>query len=901
MIEKFTKPVSIILILISTVAAQNKTTLRLNLVDKPLLYGLSVPVPEHLPIIGVALSGGGSRSVAQLGVLKAFEEEKLPIDIIVGTSMGSVIGGLYSAGYSLHDLDSMLLNTRWDEFYSSQQSTRKELFVDQKISEDNAIISFRLDGLKLLFPTSISSGQRSANLLNLFALNAPVQSIETYDKFKYTFRAICSDLVTGKEVILDKGPLGLAMRASSSVSFVLPPVRQDSLMLVDGGLVANVPAIETRNTGADLVVAVNCSSPLYSSEELNYPWTIADQIVSIPMKILINQQIATADFVIKPELNSRKNSDFSNLEETISRGYIAAKPFAPKIKAEYEKRVRLLFEDNRKFYKNPSFSSSNAGLQQTLIGFFNGKDSVSGGQLLYQLYEIERQGIWKDLSFDIEERGGKSFIYLNAKENPLLLKIDLEGAEVIDPSVILTSLSSLRDKPFNPEMTEEAVLGIVRLYKKAGYSIAKVQKLSFNDETNTLTLIINEGVISKITVEGNVKTKEKIITREFPFKAGDYFKYDLAEEGLTNLRSTYLFDQIELLVSGNEGAAELKIKVVEKVSNVVRFGFRVDNENLAQVSLDMRDENFNGSGQELGAIISGGARNRSFILEQRANRVFDSYLTYKIRAFEEFNDVNVYKDDSLKADNEFSRSKTGEYRQIFYGGIFGIGAQVKRFGNLFVEARYQRDEVKNNFDYTGPVYKTDISSLRFSLSIDSQNEYPYPISGFLIKAFYETAQTALGGDIGYTKFFIDYKNIFSLSNIGVWSLRAMLGAADNTLPLSEQFSLGGQNSFFGLRDFEYRGRQIFLTSLEYRYKLPFQLFFDSYIKARYDLGSVWIERQQIRLKDLRHGLGATLSLNTPIGPADFSVGRSFYLKNILPENTVVWGPIYFYFTIGFYY
>ena len=158
MIEKFTKPVSIILILISTVAAQNKTTLRLNLVDKPLLYGLTVPVPEHLPKLGIALSGGGSRSVAQLGVLKAFEEVKLPIDIIVGTSMGSVIGGLYSAGYSLYDLDSMLLNTRWDEFYSSQQSTRKELFVDQKISEDNAIISFRLDGLKLLFPTSISSG-----------------------------------------------------------------------------------------------------------------------------------------------------------------------------------------------------------------------------------------------------------------------------------------------------------------------------------------------------------------------------------------------------------------------------------------------------------------------------------------------------------------------------------------------------------------------------------------------------------------------------------------------------------------------------------------------------------------------------------------------------------------------
>jgi len=92
-----------------------------------------------------------------------------------------------------------------------------------------------------------------------------------------------------------------------------------------------------------------------------------------------------------------------------------------------------------------------------------------------------------------------------------------------------------------------------------------------------------------------------------------------------------------------------------------------------------------------------------------------------------------------------------------------------------------------------------------------------------------------------------------------------------------------------------------ITSLEYMYKLPFQLFFDTYVKARYDLGSIWDERQQIRLKDLRHGIGATLSIDTPIGPADFSVGKSFYLKNILPENTVVWGATFFYFTIGFYY
>jgi NTE family protein len=901
MTEKIIKPVLVFLLLISTVAAQSKSVLRLDLTDKPLLFGLSERIPKGLPKLGLALSGGGSRSVAQLGVLQVFEEDKVPVDIIVGTSMGSVVGGLFSAGYSLHDLDSMLLSTHWDDFFSSQQSKRKELFLDQKVTEDNAILSFRLDGFKLLFPTSISSGERSSNLLNLFAINAPIQAVDNFDGFKYKYRAVCSDLVTGKEVILDKGELGLAMRASSSVSFVLPPVKQDSLMLVDGGLVANIPATETRAIGADLVVAVNCSSPLYTLDELNYPWTIADQIVSIPMKILNTRQIETADFVIQPELNSRKNSDFSNLIETITSGYDAARRQMPGIKSELDRRIEASFGNNRKFYRNISFSSSSPSIQKTLTDFFGSRDSVSEGQLLYQLYKIQRQGIWKDLHFEIEEKEKRTFISLVVKENPFVYKYNLDGINVFNPADISAKLAPLLDKPFNPEKTEEAVLDIIRFYKKAGYSIAKVENLSFDEATNTLSLKINEGLISKISVEGNVKTKEKIITREFSMKEGDYFKYDLAEEGLTNLRSTYLFDQIELSVIEKNGLQELIIKVAEKVSNVIRFGFRVDNENLAQISLDLRDENFNGSGQEVGAIISGGTRNRSFILEQRANRVFDSYLTYKIRAFEEFEDVNVYKDDSVKSDNQFSRSKTGEYRQIFYGGIFGIGAQVKKFGNLFVEARYQRDEVKNNIDYTGPVYKMDISSLRFSLSIDSQNQYPYPTSGFLIKAFYETAQTAFGGDIGYTKFFIDYKNIFSYRNTSTWTFRAMLGVADNTLPLSEQFSLGGQNSFFGLRDNEYRGRQIFLTSLEYGYKLPVQLFFEAHLKARYDLGSVWIEREQIRLADLRHGIGATLSLNTPIGPADFSVGRSFYLKNKLAENTVVWGPTYFYFTIGFYY
>jgi NTE family protein len=384
-------------------------------------------------------------------------------------------------------------------------------------------------------------------------------------------------------------------------------------------------------------------------------------------------------------------------------------------------------------------------------------------------------------------------------------------------------------------------------------------------------------------------------------KAGDLFKYELAEKGLTNLRSTNLFDQIDLTIVPVDGENELRLNVIEKISSVIRLGLRIDNENLTQLSLDIRDENFNGTGTEIGATLSGGTRNRSLSIEQKANRVFDSYYTYKVRAFHEFNDVNVYRDDTLRAANRFSRSKTGEYRQIYYGGSFGVGAQVEKFGNILIEARYQRDEIKNKYNYTGPTYMKDISSLRFSLSIDSQNEYPYPTVGFLVKSYYETAQTALGGDISYTKFYLDYKNIITYRSINTLSIKVVVGLGDRTIPLSQQFSLGGQNSFFGLRENEFRGRQILLTSLEYRYKLPVKLFFDTYIKARYDLGSIWEEREQIRFKDLRHGVGATVSFNTPVGPADFSVGKSFYFINNLPGSAIVWGRTFFYFTIGYYY
>ena len=179
----------------------------------------------------------------------------------------------------------------------------------------------------------------------------------------------------------------------------------------------------------------------------------------------------------------------------------------------------------------------------------------------------------------------------------------------------------------------------------------------------------------------------------------------------------------------------------------MRVGFRVDNENKAQINLDIVDENLLGTGTELGFLLSGGTRTRSYILEQKSNRIFDTYLTYKLNAFYKFNDVNTYANVITGSDLDFSRQKNGEYRQIFYGGAVSVGTQVQRFGNLIFEGKYQVDQVKNLSRNQVKPYKTKI--LKINIRIRQK--------AFILRVFtkqpiqYSAAISAIQNSISSTK------------------------------------------------------------------------------------------------------------------------------------------------------
>ena len=889
------------LLLFSTLSySQSIRILSLEYKTKKLPFNLTEKITAERPVISVALSGGGSRGFAQIGVLKAFEENGIQIDNIVGTSMGSVVGGLYASGYSAGELDSIISNTDWDNLLSLDRETnRRELFIDQKVTEDKAIFSLRMKGLTPIIPNSIYSGEKMANYLNLLTIQSPIHTFDGFNNLKYNFSAVCTDLVTGNSIILNSGSLSQAMRASSSVSFLLPPVNMDTLILVDGGLVANIPT-QVASKNSDFTIAINTTSDLHSSEELQYPWLIADQIVSIPMKILNEEQLKDANFVITPGIKKASN-DFKNLDSLVKEGYTSTLPVISKLKEMIDSLYYRKFKEKEFYVKNVLSNSGSSDYERQLLQKYSLKDSVSNYEILTDMNNLFNTGDYSDLKASIKVSEDYSTIKFIKVFNPLVKKISFSGINFIGKEIIDSILNLLTNNPYNAKKLSGSIIEILKIYRAEGYSLADLDTAWFNEEEGKIFLKFDEGIISDIRIEGNISTEPSVITREFPLRKGQYFLYKDVARGLTNLRSTNLFEDIVLTVKKEENKNIIMLKVVEKVSSLIRFGFRIDDERKAQVSVDLREENLFGTATEVGFLISGGTRNLAYILEHKANRIFDTYLTYKINAYYKYDDDYEYMDNPSGSNTDFSRSIAGEYRQSFYGASISLGSQVERFGNLIFTGKYEFQELSNIQNQVFNPFKIKVVSLKISSTIDTQNKYPYPERGIYFYGSYETAQTILGGQVGYLNIGFDYKSYFTFIPNHTFSPRIMMGFGDKTMPVTDLYSIGGQNSFFGMRENEYRGRQIFLASLEYRYKFPFTIFFDTYFKFRYDLGSVWEFQDQLRFKDLRHGIGTSLSFNTPIGPADFSIGRSFLFKKNLPGYPLSWGELFFYFSIGYYF
>lgn len=302
---------------------------------------------------------------------------------------------------------------------------------------------------------------------------------------------------------------------------------------------------------------------------------------------------------------------------------------------------------------------------------------------------------------------------------------------------------------------------------------------------------------------------------------------------------------------------------------------------------------------ELGLNLNGGARNKEAILGFKAHRLFTTYLTFNISGFYSSFDSYFYGDAPPAEENHWDRVKLGEYRDERYGGRLVFGTQLEKFGNATVDFSLQDVKIKNIENAQDLTDHYRLSTVRVGSTIDSKDSYPFPSFGFGMNVSYEFAIEGLGSQVGYNALRFMYESFTTLGERHTLHPKFTLGFADRTMPLGEQFRLGGRESMFGTHEDDRRGRQLFLLNFEYRYHLPVRILFDSFFRIRFDMGSISAIPEDLKFATLRYGLGAELALDTPVGPAAFAIGKSFFFGRDLPENPIQQGPFLFYFMIGY--
>ncbi|MER3524081.1 MAG: hypothetical protein C4326_08430 [Ignavibacteria bacterium] len=864
-------------------------------------------VEAKRPRIGLVLSGGGARGVAQIGVLKALEEYNIPIDFISATSIGAIIGGLYASGYTPAQIESLALKTNWDELLSfSDEAKRIDLAIDQKVAADWSFLVVRFEGLQPVIPHAVSSGQRLTNFLSEQTLQALYHPDPTFDDLKIPFRAVTTDLISGKRIVMGRGSLAQALRASATVPLLFSPIEIDSMQLVDGGLVSNIPVDVAREAGCDIVIAVNSTSGLRNADELKAPWQTADQIMGIMMQLPNQEQLKLADVVVTPDIGRHLSSDFTGLDTLIEEGYVAAVAQVDSIRTLYHR----MFER-----QESAEGESEQTFTNVVLEFVGGeahdpalldiKREVSGGTLTTrQIQEHMRRLLAteqvRDVHVVVSPEAESVRVEYRLEYYPRLQGVEFHGNHALPSDQLAESFQALLGKVLHRRRLDEVVERLLQLYRARGYSLARIQEARFDSSRGVLSLLLNEGVIERIEVKGGERTEDSFVLREFGLRPGDLFQIERAKRGITNLNSTRIFEYVYLEVSSNRQKPVLTIRISELPSQLIRLGMRADDERRVQGRIDIRDENFRGIGTELGLMLSGGSRNGFVHLEFKTNRLFSPLLTFNIAAFANVYNSNAYADDPNETRaNRWARKRIGEYSDARYGGRLVVGAHLERIGSFDIEWSLQDVQVKNVENMPQVASHFRLSLIKIGTVVDSRNSVPFPTSGINAEFSYEFASKKFLSDIGYNALRIMYEGYSSLGPSSTFHPTIRFGYGDETMPLAQQFRLGGRSSMFGTREDDRRGRQMLALSLEYRYKLPVRLIFETYVRLRYDLATISEISEQIKLSAFRHGIGAEVAFDTPVGHAAFGAGESFFPARDLPQNPIQHGPLLFYFVLGY--
>jgi NTE family protein len=819
--------------------------------------------------IALALSGGGARGLAHIGVLKVFEKQAITIDGIAGTSIGAIIGGFSAIGYSATEIENLASKINWNEIIHDTPP-RQQLFLAQKEQRARHMFQIRFKGFSLDIRSAYTAGQKFSTILAEHILNAPYSFNSDFDKLNIRFRAVTTDLISGEKVVLKNGSMVKALRASMAIPLLFTPVTINNRLLVDGGLVQNLPTTEAKSLKADIIIAVDTSSKLRNTNTLKAPWEIADQVTTIMHREKIQEQIKIADLLIQPKLENISNTDFDKIEQIIRAGEKAAEHILP--------QIEKLISNNTKSKNITQFHVKKiklSGLINLSTDFFinsiaiDTTKPVSIDQINWAGQSLLQSGYFNTISAELDTVN--NILTFKVTENTFVENIEIWGNTVFNDSILISDLQLKTGAILNFQKGRQDLRSIIKKYHETGYALARIADINIHN--NSLQIGIDEGKISNINLIGNNRTLPFVILRNLSIKPGNLFNVSLLKKGIENIYSTGYFEGVQFDVTNKPNSHELTLYLIERGFNLLRLGLRYNIERQTQGFLEAVEENLFGLGIESSLMGLLGNRDKMIQACLRSDRLFNTFLTTKLNVSSYKRYFNYYKNNK----------SIGEYSKSGFQRSLALGQQMRRLGTLFIQLCIERIHIKPVSGKT-PEEKFTLRNLTIKSEIDTRDRVPFPKTGKYHLLEYETAGQFLGSEVSYIKLRSSMESYYPLSSSIVFHPKIQWGTADLTTPFVKQFSLGGLESFLGLPENGLIGRRFFSFNFECRYKIPWPKYLESYFSIRYDFGGIWSGYEKITTRDFKHGIGFIFTLNTPVGPIQLANGhmsdgiKQFYLS-----------------------
>lgn len=412
--------------------------------------GFFAQVKEPLSIppdakIGLSLAGGGAKGFAHVGVLKVMDSLGVKVDYISGTSMGSIVGGLYASGYSAKEIEKVVRDTDFFDLILNEKEWGKNTFYNKGNDKYLLTVPYK-NGKFNAVPKAVAKGQKMGNKLR--ELLHHVSETEDFSRLPIPFLCVATNAETGKMRVFESGDLPSAILASSAFPSLMDPVKIGDSIYIDGAITVNYPSEHLKKKGMDIVIGVDLSQELSTREELNSVVDILNQVIDFQIQRETQRQYGFTDINIKPDLKNKTSADFGEKKLLLTQGYREGLKYAEildKLPKRGNNLNKIIVPDRDARYpiQDVVMEGNNIFGRNYVLGKMNLKlpEQLSYPQINEKIDKLYTTGNYEFINYDLEKRGSESTLHLELQEDDtrLFLKFGLHYDDVFKTGLLINA------------------------------------------------------------------------------------------------------------------------------------------------------------------------------------------------------------------------------------------------------------------------------------------------------------------------------------------------------------------------------------------------------------------------------------------------------------------------------